>query len=788
MLSLLRRFTLAVTTLLWIPLLAVVAATILFFNLIHLLTRFTRKRPAEAEFRLSGLASIIVLNWNGRELLAEGLPSILEAVRADGRPHEIVVVDNGSQDGSVDFVRREFPSLRIVALSENLGFAEGNNAGVRAARHDVVILLNNDMVVDTGFLRPLLEGFGPRTFAVTSQIFLQDPAARREETGKTRAVFRRGMINYSHDDLSRRTLTRNYYPAFWAGGGSTAYRRDRFLRLGGFSDLFSPMYVEDTDLSYQAWKHGWEVLFAPSSIVYHRHRASSSRRFRPVELQGLILRNQLFFIWKNIRSWRLLLSHCLFLPCTCYRFARDHGVGVWRRILQAIWMLPSVLIARLESPFRASYRDQEIFELFKTPALYFYRRTLERRLERVTSPRHILWITAYLPHMGIHAGAGRMYQLLKRLSATYRVTLLTFLENEEEREFLSQLDGLCQRVVALRRMPPLRWQFFPYEPFEEFRTPEMEQALEELLEENDFDLIQLEYSQMACYAKQALRIPNLLTKHEVDFAACLRRMRLERSIRFRTRWFYNYLQVLDREIRLLRSVDAAICMTDVDAQQLRKYCKSVPIHVVNTGVDLEYFAPPKYRATEPRLVFVGAFQHQPNVDAMLYFCQSILPRIRQRIPETELWIIGSSPPPSVLDLGDGHAVHVTGFVEDIRPYIASSSVYVVPLRLGVGIRGKILEAWSMGMAVVATSVACAGLRCEPGTHLLLADDAELFASHVLSLLKDPLRRERLGQAARKVVVEHYAWESSARELDRLYRMYMGEPRQASVEALAHEGR
>jgi glycosyltransferase involved in cell wall biosynthesis len=366
-----------------------------------------------------------------------------------------------------------------------------------------------------------------------------------------------------------------------------------------------------------------------------------------------------------------------------------------------------------------------------------------------------------------------MYQLLGRVSRHYRITLLTFLESESELEFLPEVEPFCQGVVAIRRRVPGRWQFFAYEPFEEFRTPEMEQAFKECLEDRDFDLIQLEYSQMACYASKDLPIPTLVTKHEVDFAACLRRARLESHLWKKMRWFYNYLQVLDREIQLTRRTDGVICMTEPDARELKKFCASVPIHVVNTGVDLDYFQPPAQASDRPGLVFVGAFQHLPNVDAMIYFCREILPLIRAEVPDTELVIVGSNPPASVVDLADIPGVTVTGFVPDIRPAMAASAVYIVPLRLGVGIRGKILEAWSMGMAVVATSVACAGLRYESGKNLLLADDAALFARHVVSLLKDPARRAGLGNEGRNTVERYYGWETASHELNRLYQRYLG---------------
>jgi GT2 family glycosyltransferase len=771
-----RRLFLAVVTLFLTPVLAFLAAVLVVLNLVDRIAG-VRRRPAPADHApLSGLVSIIILNWNGKDLLAQGLPSVIEAVRRDGRSHDILLVDNGSSDGSVEYVRAAFPQIEVLELYGNFGVARGYNAGVQAAKHDVVVLLNNDMIVDPGFLRPLLDSIGPNTFAASSQIRHQDPGARREETGRTSATFRRGMIDFAHCDVDGKDLSRACYPALWAGGGSSAFHRRRFLMLGGFQEVFSPAYVEDTDLSFEAWQAGWDVLFVPASIVYHKHRASSTRRFTPATLQRLIQRNQILFLWKNIKSWRLLSAHCVFLPWNCYRLARDFGLSIWASLLQAAVRLPRLGVARFRSPYVEARKDVDIFRLFALPALFFARRhagALPRRAE-AGIPR-IIWMTAYLPHLGRHAGAGRLYQLLKRISQNYRVTLLTFLESEEERQFLPELEAMCEKVVAVPRIPPPRLQLFPYEPFKEFHLPEMEAALHNCLAGSEFDLIQLEYTQMACYADRALGMPTLLSKHEVDFAAWARRARMESNPLLKLRWFYNYLQVLDREISLLRRVDAAICMTDTDMHALRRFCTSVPVHVINTGVDLDHFQPPQHPPSGPRLVYVGAFQHEPNIDAMTFFCSRVLPLIRAEIPTVELCIVGSNPPPAVLSLADTPGIQVTGFVPDIRPFMAAASVYVVPLRLGVGIRGKVLEAWSMAMPVVATHLACAGLRYRDGESLLVADAAEDFAASVIALLKDPGRRERLGSEGREIARRFYGWEAIASQLDNLYRNTMGLP-------------
>jgi len=772
----LYSLSLVLITILLLPFLLALWFILLLFNLVYSLTVFTAKRVLVDTTPISGLASIIVLNWNGRDLLEQGLPSILKAVQVDGRPHEILVVDNGSTDGSVEYIQKCFPEVRILALEKNRGFAEGNNAGVREAKHDVVILLNNDMVVDPFFIGPLLKGFGPDTFAVSSQIFHQDSSQKREETGKTTAVFRRGMIDYSHREMESASFPREYYPVLWAGGGSSAFHRGKFLSLGGFNNLYSPAYVEDTDLSYQAWKTGWEVLLAPESKVYHKHRASAKRRFRASELQILIARNQFLFIWKNIGNWKLLISHGIFLPWNCYRLARDFGLAAWLSLLRACGAIPSVMASRFCHRFQARRSDHEIFDLFSKPGVYFGRQRFgqaRRTFSPGTRPR-LLWLTAYLPHTGRHAGAGRRFQLLKRISSNFQVTLITFLETDEEREFLSEVEPFCEKVIAMKRTHPPRWQVFAYEPFDEFLTPEMEQAVARCLEDCDFDLIQLEYTQMACYAKRSSGIPILLTKHEVDFAACARRARREANPASKLRWLYNYLQVLDREVQLTKDVNAVICMTDSDARELSKFCPSIPACVINTGVDLEYFQPSDHSAVEPRMIFVGAFQHLPNVEAMEYFCREVLPLVRSEISEIELLIVGSNPPPSIVNLAEISGVQVTGFVPDIRPFMAQSSIYIVPLTLGVGIRGKILEAWSMGMAVVSTSVGCAGLRCENNRNILIADTPQHFAEQIFSLVKDPSRRQHLGEEGRKTAEQYYSWEKSSQQLEALYRHYIDE--------------
>ena len=164
--------------------------------------------------------SVVIPNWNGRDLLKKNLPSIFAAFGSNSK-HELIVVDNASTDGSVDFLRETFPEVTVLALDENLGFGGGSNAGIRAARNDVVFLLNSDMRLAPDSIDPLLEGFrDPRVFAVTSQIFFSDPDKRREETGLTQGQWREGQLQVDHR-IDPQVTER--FPTFYAGGGSSAF-------------------------------------------------------------------------------------------------------------------------------------------------------------------------------------------------------------------------------------------------------------------------------------------------------------------------------------------------------------------------------------------------------------------------------------------------------------------------------------------------------------------------------------------------------------------------------------
>lgn len=761
-----------VRILLWVlflPAQAVLAGLLLAADLFRLFffPFRDRARPESTPSR-SGLCSIVILNWNGRHLLEESLPALLRAVRYTGKEHEAIVVDNGSTDDSVEWVTTNFPGVRLVRLDENRGFGEGNNRGVEAARHDVVVLLNNDMIVEEDFLPPLLEPFtDPEVFAVSSQIFFPR-GKRREETGNTLARWEWGYLHFSHEPIQAFHYRRRFLPVLWAGGGSSAFDRERFRSLSGFSSLFEPCYLEDTDLSYRAWRRGWKVLLAAESRVLHKHRSSSRVRFTLPALEDLVQERKLWYLWKNYQL-KSLAAHLLWFPLNLTKWISLRTyLRSWRRLPQLLWL-------RAQEPRRV-YRDAQIFEWVERPLVYLNRFRLQRspRATDSSRPLRILTVSAYLPHLGYHGGAGRVFQLLFRVARKHQVSLVTFVETSREMEEIQQVLPHCRRVEAVYRGEYVPVSFFPYEPFEEFNCPALRERLERVLSEEDFDLVHFEWAQMAQYADLVPHLPKLLTEVEVDYAAHLTLVHLESNPWRKFRKLYNSLQTLYREVDMCTRVDRVVCVTDQDRNYLKDFVPSRKLCVVNTGVDTAYFAPDPSRSPEPdSLVFVGAFRHEPNVDAMHYFCREVFPILLERRPRTRLYIVGSSPPLSILELGKHPQVTVTGFVPDIREYYSRAQVVVVPLRAGVGIRGKILEGWAARKAMVATSLACQGIRAYHGHNIIIADEPREFARWTLALLRHPDFCRRLGKAGQETAFRYYDWSLLGEEMVKLYETLAG---------------
>jgi len=226
--------------------------------------------------------------------------------------------------------------------------------------------------------------------------------------------------------------------------------------------------------------------------------------------------------------------------------------------------------------------------------------------------------------------------------------------------------------------------------------------------------------------------------------------------------------MLNYEAAACRTYDRVLAMSASEAAALQRWVPGGRIGFNNTGVDCEYFRPADVEIDVNTVVFAGYFRHQPNIDAALYFCRDVLPRLRGKIPALRVVLAGGEPPPAVQQLAADHCITVTGWVDDLRPVIARAAVFVAPIISGAGLRGKVIEAWAMGKPVVSTSLGVDGLRAEAGCNALMADTPADFADAVARLVCDRELRARLRASALVTAREHYDWSVTLRQLEQEY--------------------
>ena len=306
-------------------------------------------------------AAIVVLNWNGREHLPHLLPSLRAAVAAYGDPVPLVVVDNSRRPEDLAFVREGFPEVELV-LPERNDYLFSLNAVVAGRPEDVVIVLNNDLRVDPGFIAPLLAHFAePDVFAVAATAWHWDGS--RVQHGQLRMHLRKSWFYHS----AERELTAAAHTVE-ASGGWTAYRRTMFAELGGYDRLFHPMYLEDLDLTYRAWMRGWRSLVEPRSRVYHRGGASSAAEHGRGGVSRLAARNLALFTLRDVGGYGTVAGFLARLP---WRVAHNLAAGdrqLALGLLDALRFLPPALAGRRRLHRSARLSAREIERRVAAPA------------------------------------------------------------------------------------------------------------------------------------------------------------------------------------------------------------------------------------------------------------------------------------------------------------------------------------------------------------------------------------------------------------------------------------
>jgi polysaccharide biosynthesis protein PslH len=331
-------------------------------------------------------------------------------------------------------------------------------------------------------------------------------------------------------------------------------------------------------------------------------------------------------------------------------------------------------------------------------------------------------------------------------------------------------EGLTKRLLQLRSLASSR-------SFERLRVtvPALQQTLDRVLRARRFDVVNLEFPYLGHYdlrqAPSRQKPPPLVVdSHEIAYDLA---RQFARAGSNPGRRFYagaNWRKLRREELGTYRDADGVYLCSAEDERRLLKQVPGVRTAVIPNAADIEYYQP---RPTDPpsdgrTVVYFGLLSTVPNIDGVTHFAQDIWPRIAATHPKARWKIIGGRPPPSLLALA-GSRVELTGFVSDLRPHLAAAAAVVVPLRLGGGTRLKIVEAMAMGKAIVSTTVGAEGIAAVPGRDILIEDEPASFADAVSRLLTKPDLAVRIGQSAKHLAVERYAWSGAAWALEGFYR-------------------
>ncbi len=299
-----------------------------------------------------------------------------------------------------------------------------------------------------------------------------------------------------------------------------------------------------------------------------------------------------------------------------------------------------------------------------------------------------------------------------------------------------------------------------------WRVPAVRRRVERWIAERAFDAIIADFLTAGVQIPMGRGVPVVLFEHNVEHLIWKRLADVEQRWWRRALFEIEWRKLRRREMAVCKQATLTVAVSEADSRRLAKLAPAGSFASIPTGVDIDYFKPAGRSEVPGRVVFSGSMDWHPNEDAVIYFTEAILPRIRAQVPHVSLTVVGRNPSARLREFAERTGIHVTGTVEDVRPYLDEAEVSVVPLRAGSGTRLKIFEALAMGHAVVSTTVGAEGLALTPGRDVVLADDPEEFARAVVFLLTNPHERKAIGDAGRQLVETHYSWERVATDFER----------------------
>ena len=394
----------------------------------------------------------------------------------------------------------------------------------------------------------------------------------------------------------------------------------------------------------------------------------------------------------------------------------------------------------------------------------------------------ILFVAPYLPSPARFGGQRRMEGLMRGLARQHDVSILSFnsLDAYAE-ESVAATAAYCEAVMTLPDLEPrslaekrrLQMQslvsLHSFEHFQVSRRVDFQKKIDEQLAKNPYDVVQVEFANMASYgyASHGKKPLLILDEHNIEYDLQRRTAGSADGLSRRSYNSLNWRKLGREEKAAWKRFDGVVLTSARDQAVLLKSSPDTHTVVVPNGVDVKHFRPSSADPEADRMLFFGANNYFPNHDALLYFIDEVLPKVVAQRPNAKLSIVGPGVQPAV-SARQSRNVEIVGFVDDVMPHLDRASVVVVPLRIGGGTRLKIVEAMAKSKAIVSTSIGAEGIDVTHDLDVLIADEPQALGDQIVRVLKDPQLATRLGLRARELAERRYAWEAIVGHLEQFY--------------------
>jgi polysaccharide biosynthesis protein PslH len=393
----------------------------------------------------------------------------------------------------------------------------------------------------------------------------------------------------------------------------------------------------------------------------------------------------------------------------------------------------------------------------------------------------ILFLTAHLPYPPFSGGRRREFELISRLSRRVEIDLCSVTKTwDTDKRHVDVMRRYCSSVNLFKADLTNLEEYESYSSqMRKHLSYEAKSYIHRVLANDDVDVVHVEgYYLMHLLPIKTLQ-PVLLVEHNIEYLLNLQRMMVAPSLEERSRLWQEYVFTLKWEQIFWKRATSCVTLTPEDKDTMKKLVSNIPIKMIPDGAD--HLS--KKNSSEPSrfelekmdkfgknhsILLVGNFAYEPNIDAALYFSNHIFPLILQHIPNAKLFVVGNEPPPSVLSLNLNKQTEVTGLVESLIPFYSVADVVVCPLRIGGGIKVKILEAISAGKAIVSTSVGAQGLDLSTYKAVKIANGVIPFANSVIRLLQYPEERVKLEREALAYAKSLPTWDQASAGFARCY--------------------